>query len=247
MQQINKNRQKRSRFEKLLISIIFLLLCFSLAILVTFFLNYNTKYIANENVMPCNTKECVDLSATVMNYIQPEIDPCDNFYDFACGKFIAKQHSTTLNQMEAVAEKQINRLISENLEDPIAQPLQLQRKFYQKCLNLAEIDEDNDNTLINLLQNLDVWPILYGGLWDETKFNWLKATSFSRKLGLPYKMFISIGLKYPQKSDDLLLLSVRVICLRFGKYYCCMFSKKHRVQLESTTKAIISFLSAIYI
>lgn len=222
MKQI-KNQQKRNKFEKILIFIIGLLLCFSLAIFVTFFIKYENKFAEKDITIPCNTKECVKLSATIMNYINPKINPCDDFYNFTCGNFITSEHhSTPFQELQKTSEKLINHIISEKLEGPLPQPLILQRKFYKKCLNLTEIEEDNDNTLINLLQKLDLWPILYGGLWDETKFNWFSATARSRELGLPYKMFISITFKYPQNSENLLLLSVSIISI----YVQTIFNKK---------------------
>ena len=34
------------------------------------------------------TKDCVTAAARIISYMDPNIDPCDNFYEFTCGKFI---------------------------------------------------------------------------------------------------------------------------------------------------------------
>lgn len=36
----------------------------------------------------CMTKGCVKAAALILDLIDEQIDPCDNFYEFACGKFI---------------------------------------------------------------------------------------------------------------------------------------------------------------
>lgn len=38
----------------------------------------------------CNTPGCVEAAANVLTFMDPSVDPCNDFYDFACGKFIAE-------------------------------------------------------------------------------------------------------------------------------------------------------------
>lgn len=42
----------------------------------------------------CNSQGCVTAAANVLKFMDASVDPCNDFYDFACGKFIAE---TTLS------------------------------------------------------------------------------------------------------------------------------------------------------
>lgn len=38
----------------------------------------------------CHTVGCVHAAAGVLQYVDASVEPCDDFYDFACGKFLSE-------------------------------------------------------------------------------------------------------------------------------------------------------------
>jgi len=44
--------------------------------------------LSNNEEKVCLTPGCVKAAATVLDMIDTEQDPCNDFYDFACGNFI---------------------------------------------------------------------------------------------------------------------------------------------------------------
>lgn len=40
----------------------------------------------------CLTKECHDASANILKTMNPDVDPCDNFYEYACKSSVSLHH-----------------------------------------------------------------------------------------------------------------------------------------------------------
>lgn len=51
-------------------------------------------YFLDKATSVCYTPGCVEAAANVLNFMDSSVDPCNDFYDFACGKFLA---DTTLS------------------------------------------------------------------------------------------------------------------------------------------------------
>lgn len=51
---------------------------------------YNFYSDLDKETSICNTPGCVEAAANVLKFMDSSIDPCDDFYDFACGKFIGE-------------------------------------------------------------------------------------------------------------------------------------------------------------
>ncbi|KAJ7394660.1 Endothelin-converting enzyme 2 [Desmophyllum pertusum] len=116
----NAKKQLTKR-EKLLVGFIaFLLFMFVLLAVVFGFLHAQQARQAHPNSQikeqryqyPCVTKECVLTSTDLLNYLDPGIDPCEDFYEYACGGWIKKNplpnQKEEWNQFTKLEEKVIS-------------------------------------------------------------------------------------------------------------------------------------------
>lgn len=94
----------------------------------------------------CLTRDCVFESAKILSSIDQSISPCEDFYQFSCGRWlentIMPEHMPAANVFSQVQERQDRRL-RELLEKPIDQTNDADfvvkiKNFYKNCMNLSE-------------------------------------------------------------------------------------------------------------
>lgn len=72
----------------------------------------------------CHTAGCVHAAASVLQYIDATVEPCNDFYDFACGKFLSETTLTdekvsvdTFSVARDKMQNQLHRLIDSPVEN----------------------------------------------------------------------------------------------------------------------------------
>ena len=107
-------------------------------------LPYNN--LSSSNV--CTTEICVKESAEIAASLDYSIDPCENFYDFVCGKYI---HDTVLpddKSMETsftLAQDEINRKLQmallEEQQPNEPRAFKLAKTFTGLCMDEATVNQ----------------------------------------------------------------------------------------------------------
>lgn len=69
-----------------------------------------------------------------------DVDPCDNFYDFACGSFIENNYTPdesvavdTFTKLKETVDSKVNALLMDSLEKP-SDMLNLSKSLFETCL-----------------------------------------------------------------------------------------------------------------
>lgn len=78
--------------------------------------------------------------------MDPNVDPCDNFYDFACGKFVREtvmpDDKTTITSFSMISDhlkEQLRTIIEEPSQSKEAHPFTLAKDLYKSCMNKSKL------------------------------------------------------------------------------------------------------------
>jgi hypothetical protein len=195
---------RRTRLERYLLVTLLLLLFFMLVIFLTFVYHQHDKKHPEEL---CLTPACVQVSSSIHSGMNYTTNPCDDFYEFVCGRWIKtniipKGHaswSTTkeLSRKNLIILKSILEQSLTNNSSPVYNAENEAIRFYQSCMNITEIErlriqplerflKENFNLTLNQWINID-----QNQTWQDL-FVFLTKT-LSKKYGFSYLLPISIG------------------------------------------------------
>lgn len=137
----------------------------------------------------CKTKNCVETSAKILSKMDLTIDPCENFYEFACGNFLRetvipddKASITPFNIIEDELRIQLRKIVLETPKQNEILPFQNVRKLFNMCMNTTEIGSLENVPLLNVLETLGSWPVLDDS-WDDSEWSWQTFHAQSKQHG----------------------------------------------------------------
>ncbi|KAJ8976830.1 hypothetical protein NQ317_011826 [Molorchus minor] len=144
----------------------------------------------------CFSTDCLQSTIEIRSSIDETQDPCVDFYQFTCGNFIANAYK---NNNPSPYFAQVNRnvdkfkaIISEPIRGDESTPVLLQKRFYQACMNETAIDEDENNTFEDLIEQLGGWPLLKGSKWPENTTTLAGFLTKCKELGLPFQWLFRV-------------------------------------------------------
>ncbi|KAL7034178.1 hypothetical protein ACKWTF_007877 [Chironomus riparius] len=121
----------------------------------------------------CRSPQCV-ISASKMDYlIDWKVDPCENFYNFACGSFIRDStlhdRRDSLNVFTMTDDKlkdQLRRLFTRKIVDDEIEPYKMVKRLFTSCMDVDDADKRGVEPFRKLIDAVGGWPMLDGD-WDE--------------------------------------------------------------------------------
>ena len=127
----------------------------------------------------CKTESCKNVSSYVKSCMDETIDPCVNFFSYACGGWIKKNpipktSSTfsTFSKLNQQIEKILRKILETESTDD-AKVLKKVKKFYQSCMNMKGINKKGDKPMKKLIKYLGSWPMTKNNVWNENEWELL--------------------------------------------------------------------------
>ncbi|CAI2347038.1 unnamed protein product [Caenorhabditis sp. 36 PRJEB53466] len=134
----------------------------------------------------CTTPGCVRAATHFLNAMNTSVDPCEDFFEFACGLW-NDQHPIPDDMFGygtfAYAREQVRQQLRVLLELEItseSDSINMARSTYRSCMNKTQLDELKTGPLFKTLTELGEWPLLEDS-WDKQKFNFTNLLVNSRR------------------------------------------------------------------
>ncbi|XP_046994653.1 neprilysin-4-like [Schistocerca americana] len=161
----------------------------------------------------CLTEECKQAASVLLDTIDINVNPCEDFYEFACGGWVKKHPvpptESHMNQFDVVTEK-LDLQLKGILESPEDQndppPVNSAKKFYKSCMDLDTVEADGLELLSKMLEELGGWPMAHDD-WDELTFDWQKAVAFlTKKLAVSPLILVYVYLDRKNSSRSVITI-----------------------------------------
>lgn len=152
--------------------------------------------------------------------MDPTIDPCDNFYDFACGRFMNEVDIPSKDGMllpsisDTLSSVQRNllELILEPIETNDTKPIAMAKQYFADCMDMEAREIVGLGPLKELIEKIGGWPLLgqttqknpIGKWWQLAEQfaaegldgNWLFGIQIEEDLRQPNQRIIYVNLVY---------------------------------------------------
>ncbi|XP_014673152.1 PREDICTED: neprilysin-2-like [Priapulus caudatus] len=155
--------RRRTNTEKYLILLVILLFvaCVALVLVAAFTRTSDLP----KNI--CLTANCVNTAASLLAAMDPLADPCEDFYQFACGSWnrlhTIPDDKSSISTFEVLSEKLdilLKDLLEEGLKPVDSEATKKAKVLYRSCINKSASEIIADNPLKRVLRELGGWPVL---------------------------------------------------------------------------------------
>lgn len=90
----------------------------------------------------CLTPGCVHSASNMLDQMDKNVEPCDDFYSFACGNFVKEtiipDEKVSVNTFSIIGDKlqeQLRTLVTDPILENDPEPFKLAKNLYKACIN----------------------------------------------------------------------------------------------------------------
>ncbi|KAH8330638.1 hypothetical protein KR067_005995, partial [Drosophila pandora] len=188
-------------------------------------------------------------AAEIASFMDQTVDPCQNFYTFACGNYERINSASSLHLVSTglfdTLTKGYNRKILKMLNTPTdehdtAEDLQV-KHFYESCLKMKDLAPKYDEKLRKIIAEFGTMPLLEGDSWEEDNFDWVDTTArMAYRYGISSLIGVDVSKDFANNSINRVYLGQQEFPLESRAMYISNETKIYRTKYESTIKRYLT-------
>ncbi|XP_014470512.1 PREDICTED: membrane metallo-endopeptidase-like 1 [Dinoponera quadriceps] len=143
----------------------------------------NDEVKGNKKGTVCLTEECEKIAKVILESMDKSVNPCDDFYEYACGKW--SEHNpvpegsrswSLWEMLQNNVDRQIEDILKEGPKDNDLLAVKLAKKWYTACMDTDERDKRGLDPLVSTQSRIGGWPMIMDpDEWDEQEYSWQKV------------------------------------------------------------------------
>ncbi|KAF2895695.1 hypothetical protein ILUMI_10475 [Ignelater luminosus] len=174
----------------------------------------NSEHLVKEN--KCLTAGCIKAAGQILERLDENIEPCDDFYKFVCGNYIKKTvippSKSLVNLLESIPDK-IKRQMHVAIEQPVKDnefgTISIIKDYYQACVNKTLREKYTRQFLLDLLNQTADWPVLSDDQWNQDEFDWKELMYKYREKGLNLDSFIITSVDVNPRNSSKHIIKIK--------------------------------------
>uniref|UniRef100_A0A8C6BT79 Membrane metalloendopeptidase like 1 n=1 Tax=Monodon monoceros TaxID=40151 RepID=A0A8C6BT79_MONMO len=125
----------------------------------------------------CTTPGCVMAAARILQNMDPSKEPCDDFYQYACGgwlRHVTPETSSRYSVFDILRDELeiILKGVLENSTTKDRPAVQKAKMLYRSCMNESEIEKRDSQPLLDILKVVGGWPVATDKWSDSVGARW---------------------------------------------------------------------------
>lgn len=125
----------------------------------------------------CVTEGCINAAYHIFHSMNRSVDPCENFYEYACGGWVENNpipESKSFWGVYSVLEEDNERIVKQLLTGSslTSEATEKAKTFYDACMDESTINKVGSQPLLDIINHLGGWNVTQ--VWNKTQFDFAK-------------------------------------------------------------------------
>ncbi|CAG0882385.1 unnamed protein product, partial [Darwinula stevensoni] len=200
----------------------------------------------------CLTSECVKTAASLLSAMDPTADPCDDFFQYACGTWnrqhVIPEDRSSISTFEVMSDK-LQIVLKGLLEEPFNRRdnkgTRKAKLFYKSCMNMTQREQVGDLALKEVLKSLGGFPVTNSSWSPPHGMTVEKLVAIIRKdYNLPILIEQWVGPDDKNSNENIIQIDQMNLGLPSREYFLKNSSKYHVTAYQKYMSDVAFLLGA---